>query len=645
MGRVLLALVSALFLVMSVTAGTWTSNNFLYKPATGARGDEEKAKFDSGLNRVDSRLANEKWLNDPLYSGDLATAITTIGSAKAVLSIPAGNWPIAANLTVPANLTLKFVHGAVFTIATGKTLTINGPLDAGLYQIFSCTGTGKVEMKAEAVKVPEWWGATGDGVTVDTAALQAWATCGGNLNLPKKTYKITAGIIVPQYAVIDGLGTIYQATDTVEGLIVKDDVKIKNIELKGSGTVMAAGYHHLGIASYSVYDNSSSGTTAMSTYVGKRVLVDNVKFTGGWERCIILTSNCIVRNCTFTNNLAEAILFHGITNLAIGNEINGLGSWGIDFNGGDSEASFNIIRNVGAATVDGGGICFAGLTTEKPMTGLRAVGNYLEDCGIGYGIVAWSKPTNGVLGDVVFANNTLIGKSTGVSRTAISIYPGTGSTTMMTNINITGNLATKWDTFIQGYCLRGGAIANNVGKTFTPGINAAMPFGAIDSVVIANNVCKEVAGGANTVMKIEGSNNNNRIVDNIGTGANVGFFNADSAGTKNDIRGNDFSGCTTPIFLPVALAAGNRLERNTGYVPGAGLAPAVPASTIAVQNTKGYPVIVKVTAGTVTAISTGSVTGALTATGLTAGKVVLPAGWYISITYSSAPTWTWEGIQ
>ena len=95
MGRVFLALVSTLFLVTQVMAGAWTSNNFLYKPAIGARGDDEKAKFDSGLNRVDSRLANEKWLNDSLYNGDLGTAITAIGSAKTVLSIPAGNWPIA----------------------------------------------------------------------------------------------------------------------------------------------------------------------------------------------------------------------------------------------------------------------------------------------------------------------------------------------------------------------------------------------------------------------------------------------------------------------------------------------------------------------------------------------------------------------
>ena len=200
MGRVLLALVSTLFLVTQVMAGAWTSNNFLYKPAIGARGDDEKVKFDLGLNRVDSRLANEKWLNDSLYGGDLGTAITAIGSVKTVLSIPAGNWPIAANLTVPANLTLKFVHGAVLTIATTKTLTINGPLDAGLSPIFSCTGTGKVMFGPGSIKaaMPQWFGATGDGTTDDTAALNATVTAvpaGGVIHLLPGTYKTSGWLI------------------------------------------------------------------------------------------------------------------------------------------------------------------------------------------------------------------------------------------------------------------------------------------------------------------------------------------------------------------------------------------------------------------------------------------------------------------
>ena len=228
--KVFLSVVFILLLVIAAVAGTWTSHNFLYQPSTGARGEDEKAKFDTGLGRVDTRLGNEKWLNDPQYNGDLSAAVNAIGTtAKTSLYIPAGSCSVTTNLTVPSNLTLKFVRGALITVATDKTLTINSSPDAGLYQIFSCAGTGKVVLQAETAKVPEWWGAIGDGIVDDTAALRAWATCGGNLNLPKKTYKITAGIIVPQYAIIDGHGTIYQVMDTVEGLIVKDDVEIKNI--------------------------------------------------------------------------------------------------------------------------------------------------------------------------------------------------------------------------------------------------------------------------------------------------------------------------------------------------------------------------------------------------------------------------------
>src|SRR5665647_2681325 len=141
-------------------AGTWTSNNFFYKPAVGSRGSDEKAKFDSGLDRVDSRLANEKWLNDSIYNRDFSTAVSQIGDTNTVLCIPVGNWSITENLTVPATLTLKFDRGAQFAVASGKTLTITGPLDAGPYQIFSCAGTGKVVFGAGAVEKAfvEWWG-------------------------------------------------------------------------------------------------------------------------------------------------------------------------------------------------------------------------------------------------------------------------------------------------------------------------------------------------------------------------------------------------------------------------------------------------------------------------------------------------------
>ena len=254
-----LVAISCLLCVARVAhAGTWTPNNFLYEPNLRVYNTVEENLFITGMVRVDKRLGYEIWVGDPDYGSTLQGALTAIGGNQAALRIPAGTWRIGANLTIPANVTLKPERGAKLTIATGSTLTINGPLEAGLNQIFSCTGTGKVVMKAEAVKVPEWWGATGDGATDDTAALQAWATCGGNLNLPQKTYKITAGIIVPQYAILDGQGTINQAINTVEGLIVKDDVVIKNISLTGSMVAYGPHFLHVGIICYSFRGGSGN---------------------------------------------------------------------------------------------------------------------------------------------------------------------------------------------------------------------------------------------------------------------------------------------------------------------------------------------------------------------------------------------------
>lgn len=64
--------------------------------------------------------------------------------------------------------------------------------------------------------------------------------------------------------------------------------------------------------------------------------------------------------------------------------------------------------------------------------------------------------------------------------------------------------------------------------------------------------------------------------------------------------------------------------------------PAVPASTVNATNTNPFPVVVNVTGGTVTAITVNGV-----ATGLTTGKVIVPAGGTINTTNTGAPAWTW----
>ena len=70
--------------------------------------------------------------------------------------------------------------------------------------------------------------------------------------------------------------------------------------------------------------------------------------------------------------------------------------------------------------------------------------------------------------------------------------------------------------------------------------------------------------------------------------------------------------------------------------------PAVPASTVAVQNTNSYPVSVVISGGTITAVVVNGIT-----VGTAAGTYLVPSGGAISITYSVAPTWVWNyaGVQ
>lgn len=175
-----LALILALLLIPAVlwATGATTTNGFFYKPPKGATGAAEKALFDAGFNRVDARLAYEAWVGDPLLGATLPLAVTALGTTNPKhLRLTPATYTLAADLTIPANLTLKPERGAVIAIPTGKTLTINGGLAADpTQQVFSCTGTGKVVFGATSPITnfyPEWFGAVGDGATDDLAALNA----------------------------------------------------------------------------------------------------------------------------------------------------------------------------------------------------------------------------------------------------------------------------------------------------------------------------------------------------------------------------------------------------------------------------------------------------------------------------------------
>ena len=116
---------------------------------------------------------------------------------------------LSANLTLPATTTLQVNQPGVVN-RNAFTLTINGPIAAGAYQIFS--GSGTVTFGSQINLAPvAWFGATPDGSsgTDDTTAIQATinALQIGNAWLSAGSYRVTAPISIAKSNVgIIGVG-------------------------------------------------------------------------------------------------------------------------------------------------------------------------------------------------------------------------------------------------------------------------------------------------------------------------------------------------------------------------------------------------------------------------------------------------------
>lgn len=88
----------------------------------------------------------------------IKSLIDAIGATKNATIVLAHNsnstnttYTVSTSVTITSNIRLKIEHGALVSIATTKTLTINGPFEAGQYTVFSWSGTGKVVFGSSAL--------------------------------------------------------------------------------------------------------------------------------------------------------------------------------------------------------------------------------------------------------------------------------------------------------------------------------------------------------------------------------------------------------------------------------------------------------------------------------------------------------------
>ncbi len=110
-------------------------------------------------------------VGDVRYFGTIAKAVAAIPSNKNYALYITNIQAVTASLTVPSNITIIPLIPNAFSVASGVTLTINR-LQADDYQVVK-TGSGTLAVTALTYRRSVmWYGATGDGSTSDSTAVQ-----------------------------------------------------------------------------------------------------------------------------------------------------------------------------------------------------------------------------------------------------------------------------------------------------------------------------------------------------------------------------------------------------------------------------------------------------------------------------------------
>jgi len=149
---------------------------------------------------------------DSSVVGTLAWHISNASGNPTTVTILPGTYKVTTSISVPATMVVNIKKGGVFSIDNAKTLTFNAPENIKapkIQQLFS--GSGTVVLTNPGLVYSEWWGATGDGTTDDSTAIQAAIDVletaeGGTLKFLSKNYE--CNIEIKSYVTLEGSGHV-----------------------------------------------------------------------------------------------------------------------------------------------------------------------------------------------------------------------------------------------------------------------------------------------------------------------------------------------------------------------------------------------------------------------------------------------------
>lgn len=298
-----------------------------------ANSNKNKDVFGSIIYNVKAFGAKGDGVTDD--TSKISSAITDASATGGIVFLPPGTY-LTGNQTVPYNVTLWFANGAILSINSGSIVTINGPIDAGVQQIFTGSGTVSGNIQVDFV-YPQWFGAKGDGVTNDASAVQKSINTGKPVYLAQGTFFLgSTGLtgVKSLFGAGKSLTSITYNGATTTGLSVTSDKwVIRDLTITHTGTATSGAIINIDAGNYGILENVmiANGATAVSIANSQSVKIRGIELWGFTTRGLYFNTanNDIFVSDTFINgqtpvgaagtgtgillqNKAEAITFDSV---------------------------------------------------------------------------------------------------------------------------------------------------------------------------------------------------------------------------------------------------------------------------------------------------------------------------------------------
>jgi len=292
-------ILAALLVVMIVFCGCSSGSGDVSESAshpegTGESSSEENKEENKEETNSSSASSQEEEPTGVSYDKTLEDMISSAGKKDTVINIEPGYYALDENHTIPENITLRIAKGASFIVASGKTLTIKGAIQADPHHIFR--GEGKIAGPIQGDSYVQWFGA--DTVTSDQSAVIQKAIDACEVVLfPKRTegYRISH-VEINKPTVLRGVGAVQvdiRPTGSEEKLIEisSSNVTVRDLHIVGSeGNITEKA---------AIYINTAKGSF-------ENILLDNLTIRAYGYGVRDAGSSGTVKNLDMRNVLVDA---------------------------------------------------------------------------------------------------------------------------------------------------------------------------------------------------------------------------------------------------------------------------------------------------------------------------------------------------